>query len=85
MATTAFAAPAFHLKEPRAYFSDEKVLALLDAAISGDSAKAKQMVGASADPNAEGPQGSGGRIRLLHYAIAAKNSGAAAILMAAMA
>ncbi len=81
MATTAFAAPTFNLKPPRAYFSDAKVLALLDAAISGDSAKAKQLVGAGADPNADGPPGSGGRLRLLHYAIAAKNNGAAAILM----
>ena len=82
MATTAFAAPAYNLKAPGAYFSDEKVLALLDAAISGDSAQAKQFLGAGADPNAEGPPGSTGRIRLLHYAIAAKNSAAVAILMA---
>lgn len=82
MATTAFAAPGFDLKVPRAYFSDEKVLALLDAAISGDSVKAKQMVAAGADPNTAGPPGTAGRIRLLHYAIAAKNSGAVIILMA---
>lgn len=81
MITSAFAAPAFELKKPHSYFSDEKVLALLDATISGDSSKARQLVREGANPNAEGPSSSVSRIRLLHYAIAAGNSGAADMLM----
>ncbi|MDD5298522.1 MAG: ankyrin repeat domain-containing protein [Rhodocyclaceae bacterium] len=76
------AAPVFKLKAPGEYFSDGKTLALLNAALAGDLARARQLVADGANPNDEGPMDKPNRIRLLHYAIAANNPQAVKILMA---
>jgi uncharacterized protein len=81
--TNASSAPVFKLKTPKDYFSDQKTLALLTAALVGDLAKAKQLVAEGANPNDEGPRSNPyNRIRLLHFAIAAKNPRALHVLMA---
>ncbi len=75
--------PVFKLKAPREYFTDEKTLALLSAALAGDEARAQQLVAQGANPNDEGPKDNPyNRIRLLHYAIVAKNQQAVRVLAA---
>ena len=76
-------APTFKLKAPKEYFDDAKTLALLKAALAGNLEKAKLLVADGANPNAEGPRDNPyNRLRLLHYAIAAKNAQAVRVLMA---
>ena len=83
MTANASGAPAFKLKAPKEYFSDAHTLALLNAAMAGDLAKARQLVAQGANPNDEGPKDNPyNRIRLLHYAIAANNTQAVTVLMA---
>lgn len=76
------AAPVFKLKAPGEYFSDGKTLALLNAALAGDLARARQLVAEGANPNDEGPKDKPNRIRLLHYAIAANSPHAVKVLVA---
>jgi len=83
MTGTSGAAPVFKLKAPAEYFSDAKTLALLNAALAGDLARARQLVAEGANPNDEGPKdNSYNRIRLLHYAIAANSGQAVRVLVA---
>jgi len=82
MTGTSGAAPVFKLKAPAEYFSDAKTLALLNAALAGDLARARQLVVEGANPNDEGPKDKPNRIRLLHYAIAANSAQALKVLMA---
>ncbi len=73
----------FYLKNPATYFSGKQSIALLEAAMSGNLAKAKHLVAAGADPNDEGPvQPSVNRLRLLHYTIASGNKEAVKVLYA---
>ncbi|WP_041262811.1 ankyrin repeat domain-containing protein [Citrifermentans bemidjiense] len=82
MTTYANAGPSFRLNSPQYYFNDPKTLELLGAALKGDTAKTKDCVGKGANPNDEGPVDNDyKRLRLLHYAIAAKNPGAVGILI----
>jgi ankyrin repeat protein len=75
------AAIKFKLEEPKAYFSHAQSIALLQAALAGDLAKASHLVSSGADPNEEGPQEpNANRLRLLHYAIASNNKPAVEIL-----
>jgi hypothetical protein len=79
---TATAAPSFDLKAANYYFEESKSLALLDAAMAGKLATAKDLVAKGADPNAEGPlHNPHNRLRLLHYAIAAHNGQAVRVLV----
>lgn len=81
-ATSNAAVPSFKLKAPTDYFSDTQSLALLNAALTGDFAKAKQLVAEGANPNDEGPlDNPNNRIMLLHYAIAANNAQAVKVLI----
>lgn len=84
MATANASAPQpYKLGPPGAYFSDAKSLKLLATALAGDLAGARQLVAEGADPNDEGPKSNASqRLRLLHYAIAAKNGPALDILLA---
>ncbi len=83
MTGTSGAAPVFKLKAPAEYFSDAKTLALLNAALAGDLARARQLVAEGANPNDEGPKANPyNRIRLLHYAIAANSGQAVRVLVA---
>lgn len=80
--SNASGAPSFKLKTPKDYFSDQKTLDLLSAALTGDLIKAKHLVADGANPNEEGPRNNPyNRIRLLHYAIAAKNQRAVKVLI----
>ena len=80
--SNASGAPSFKLKTPKDYFSDQKARDLLSAALAGDLKQAKQLVACGANPNEEGPRNNPyNRIRLLHYAIAAKNQRAVNVLM----
>lgn len=73
----------FSLRNPATYFSGKQSIALLEAAMSGNLAKAKHLVAAGADPNDEGPvQPNVNRLRLLHYAIASGNKEAVKVLYA---
>lgn len=74
----------FNLKAPATYFENKQSVALLQAAMAGDLAKAKVFVAAGANPNEEGPthDANANRLRLLHYAIASDNKQAVKILMA---
>jgi len=68
----ATAAPKFKLEAPAAYFDDALTRTLLEAALAGDVATAKDAVGRGASPDAEGPKDNPyNHLRLLHYAIAA--------------
>lgn len=73
----------FYLKSPTAYFKNKQSLALLQAAMAGDLAKAKVLVAAGANSNDEGPtdDANANRLRLLHYAIASNNKDAVRILV----
>lgn len=73
-----------YLKAPATYFDSKQSIALLQAAMAGDLAKAKTLVAAGANPNEEGPthDANANRLRLLHYAIASDNKRAVKILMA---
>ncbi len=85
MDTTAPAQIKFDLQSPTYYFNNPTSLALLQAALQGDEAKAKALVAAGANPNDEGPileDKNAGRLRLLHYAIAAGNKQAVQTLIA---
>jgi len=83
MTTYASGAPVFNLKAPRYYFTDNKTLSLLDSVTAGDLVRARQLVEDGANPNDEGPRDNPyNRLRLLHYAIAAKKPQAVKILMA---
>lgn len=82
MTLTANAVPTFKLKAPSEYFTDTRSLALLNAALIGDTTKVKQLIAEGANPNDEGPLDKPNRLRLLHYAIAADNTQAVKILMA---
>ncbi|UFS71707.1 ankyrin repeat domain-containing protein [Geomonas sp. RF6] len=83
MTTNAIGAPVFKLKPPTHYFADDKTLALLAAAMAGDLPKAKNLVAQGANPNDEGPRGNPyNRLRLLHYAMAARNREAIRVLVA---
>lgn len=65
-------APKFKLDAPAAYFADALTRALLDAALAGDVAAAKNAIERGASPDAEGPKDNPyNHLRLLHYAIAA--------------
>jgi ankyrin repeat protein len=74
----------FYLKDPEKYFENKKNIALLQAAMSGDLAKAKALVATGANPNDEGPTRdlNANRLRLIHYAIASESKQAVKILMA---
>ncbi|WP_226377898.1 ankyrin repeat domain-containing protein [Citrifermentans bremense] len=73
---------SFNLRSPQYYFEDLQTLKLLTAAMSGDATAAKDYVTKGADPNDEGPLDSEyNRLRLLHYAIAAKKPAAVRILL----
>lgn len=74
----------FYLKPPSTYFESKKTLALLQAAMDGDIARAKALVATGANPNDEGPihDLNANRLRLLHYAIASDSKQAVKILMA---
>lgn len=79
----AHAAPVFLLKPASAYFDDPATLALLDAALAGDLARARTLVAQGANPNDEGPKSQPiNRIDLLDYSIAAGNSTAIKVLVA---
>ncbi len=85
MDTTAHAQIKFNLQPPTYYFNNPTSLALMQAALQGDEAKAKALVAAGANPNDEGPileDKNAGRLRLLHYAIAAGNKQAVQTLIA---
>jgi len=83
MTSNSGAAPVFKLKAPAEYFSESKTLALLNAALAGDLARARQLVAEGANPNDEGPKDNPyNRIRLLHYAIAANSPLAVKVLVA---
>lgn len=73
----------FNLKAPTTYFENKQSVALLQAAMAGDLAKAKALVVVGANPNEEGPtqDANANRLRLLHYAIASDNKQAVKILM----
>jgi uncharacterized protein len=82
LSLTATAAPSFDLKPVAFYFEGAKNVALLDAAMAGKLATAKDLVAKGADPNAEGPlHNRYNRLRLLHYAIAANNGQAVRVLV----
>lgn len=74
----------FKLKDPANYFANKQSVALLQAAMAGDLAKAKTLVATGANPNDEGPLEdlNANRLRLLHYAIASENMQAVKILTA---
>lgn len=87
-ATNASAAPApaapivFALKPAEHYFAAAPTLALLRAAMAGDTAAAKAALAAGAAPNDEGPRNNpDNRLRLLHYAVAAQRPAAARLLV----
>ncbi len=70
--TSATEAPTFKLGAPKTYFDDPKTLALLEAALAGDFARARELVADGVSPDTEGPKDNPyNRLRLLHYAIAA--------------
>ena len=73
----------FNLKAPTTYFENNQSIALLEAALAGDLAKARALVAAGANPNDEGPtnDANSNRLRLLHYAIACNNKQAVRILI----
>ena len=84
MDTTAHAQIKFNLQPPTYYFKNPASLALLQAALHGDQAKARELVAEGANPNDEGPMledKNAGRLRLLHYAIAAGNKQAVQTLI----
>lgn len=82
MSTSANTAPTFDLKPPEHYFNNPETISLLTAALTGDTAKAEECVAKGANPNDEGPKTSVYyRLRLLHYAIAAKNPEAVRTLL----
>ncbi|PWC34657.1 hypothetical protein TSO352_24790 [Azospirillum sp. TSO35-2] len=66
------------------YFTDAATRALVDAALAGDLARAKQAMAAGGDPNARGavPPGSPTGFSPLHYALAVDNEPAVRILVA---
>ncbi len=57
MDTTAHAQIKFDLQPPTYYFNNPASLALLQAALHGDQAKARELVADGANPNDEGPSG----------------------------
>jgi uncharacterized protein len=72
----------FKLKAPEQYFDDPKSLALLNSSLAGNLVNAKDLVATGANPNYDGPRDNPyNRLRLLHYAIAAKNPHAVKILV----
>jgi uncharacterized protein len=76
------APPSFKLKGINSYFTNEKTIALLNAALAGDRSRARQLVAQGANPNDEGPETNQyNRLRLLHYAIAAKSTQAVKVLV----
>ncbi len=83
MNTQAAPAPArFALQAPAHYFSDARALALLSAALAGDTTAAKVALAAGASPDTEGPAANpDNRLRLLHYTIAAEKPAAARLLV----
>jgi ankyrin repeat protein len=82
ISTRAGTEPSFNLRPPEYYFENTKSISLLDAALTGNTPKAKEWVEKGADPNDEGPMTSSYyRLRLLHYAIAAKNPDAVRTLL----
>ncbi|BCG46416.1 hypothetical protein GEOBRER4_n1212 [Citrifermentans bremense] len=82
ISTRASTEPSFNLRPPEYYFENPKTISLLDAALTGNTSKAKEWVQKGADPNDEGPMiSSYYRLRLLHYAIAAKNPDAVRTLL----
>ncbi|WP_026840582.1 ankyrin repeat domain-containing protein [Citrifermentans bremense] len=82
MTNIASAAPTFNLRPPQYYFDNPQTLDLLAAAMAGDTANAKECVVKGANPNDEGPMRSQNyRLRLLHYAVAAKSPGTARVLL----
>jgi ankyrin repeat protein len=75
-------AKTFKLKAPNQYFANEKTQFLLAAALGGNLAEAQRQVTGGANPNEEGPQSNKyNRLRLLHYAIAARNQRAVDVLL----
>jgi uncharacterized protein len=81
MMTSASGGRTFKLKAPEYYFDDPKTFALLNAALAGNLAKAKELVADGANANYDGPRDNKyNRLRLLHYAIAARNTVAVKIL-----
>ena len=83
MFNLAHAAPKFKLQPIDFYFTDPRVQGLLQAALDGDQATARQWVSQGANPNEEGPMTTPyNRLRLLHYGIAAENESAVRILVA---
>lgn len=82
MRTNVNAAPSFKLRPPQYYFSGNKTLELVAAAMAGDMLKAKWLVSEGANPNDEGPANNKyNRLRPLHYAIASNNKPAVEILV----
>lgn len=65
-------APVFKLAAPATYFDNAADRALLEAALAGDLARARDAVAHGASPEAEGSRDNPyNHLRLLHYAIAA--------------
>lgn len=82
ISTSANTEPSFNLMPPEHYFNNPQTISLLAAALTGNTAKAKECVAKGANPNDEGPKTSlYYRLRLLHYAIAAKNPEAVRTLL----
>jgi uncharacterized protein len=75
-------AKTFKLKPSSQYFPDEKTQLLMAAAMGGKLVEAQRLVAEGANPNVEGPQSNKyNRLRLLHYAIAARNKQAVDVLL----
>ncbi len=81
MDTIARPAPSFDLRRPAHYFAAAPTVDLLTAALKGDQAAAQAAVAAGGQVNDEGPRDKPNRIRPLHYAVAAENNAALALLM----
>jgi uncharacterized protein len=70
------------IKSPWHYFKDPLALKLLAAARAGDLLAAKAAIAEGASPNEEGPMDNQiNRMRLLHYAVAAKDANAVRTLI----
>ena len=79
--TIARPAPSFDLRRPSHYFAAAATVDLVNAALKGDQAAAQAAVAAGGQVNDEGPRDKPNRIRPLHYAVAAENNAALALLM----